>query len=255
LSDRELSDRVGLPPDDLTMASRLALLTRALLDAMSVGDVLQRVVSTAYEVLPGADLASVTLRAEDGTFHTPVETDSLATDLDQIQYDTGEGPCVTAAMPDGPAFATTSDLATEPRWPAFGPAAARLGMDSVLSTALVPDAMPPRLSGALNIYSRQTSAFTENDRDVALLLATHGSLALARTHAVTAAELRETQLRQAIESRDVIGQAKGILMTRRGLSADEAFDLLRRTSQDLNVRLVELARTLAERHTELDTMG
>jgi GAF domain-containing protein len=255
LSERELPDHVGLPADHTALAMRLTMLTRALLDADTVAELLHRVVSTAYELLPGADLASVTLRADDGTFHTPVETESLATALDQIQYDTGEGPCVTAALPDGPASATTPDLAAEPRWPTFGPAAARLGMGSVLSTALVPDAMPPRLSGALNIYSRRTFGFDDADRDVALLLATHGSLALARTRAVTEAELRETQLRQAIESRDVIGQAKGILMTRRGLNADQAFDLLRRTSQDLNVRLVELARTLAHRHTELDNAG
>jgi AmiR/NasT family two-component response regulator len=59
-------------------------------------------------------------------------------------------------------------------------------------------------------------------------------------------------LRRAIDSRDVIGQAKGILMQRRGIGADEAFVLLRRTSQQLNVKLAELARTLATRHTELD---
>jgi AmiR/NasT family two-component response regulator len=66
------------------------------------------------------------------------------------------------------------------------------------------------------------------------------------------AELREIQLRRALDSRDVIGQAKGILMHRRGISAEQAFDLLRRSSQDLNVKLAELARLLATRHTELD---
>jgi AmiR/NasT family two-component response regulator len=68
---------------------------------------------------------------------------------------------------------------------------------------------------------------------------------------VRLADLRETQLRKALETRDVIGQAKGILMQRRGITAEEAFDLLRRTSQDLNIRLAELASTLATRHTEL----
>jgi hypothetical protein len=123
----------------------------------------------------------------------------------------------------------------------------------VLSTALVPDAVPPRLSGALNVYSREPGRFgDETTLDGALLLATHASLAVARTEAVRIAELREEQLRQALETRDVIGQAKGILMNRRGLSADEAFDLLCRTSQDLNVKLAELARTLATRHAELE---
>ena len=74
---------------------------------------------------------------------------------------------------------------------------------------------------------------------------THASLILAGTHAVERAELHYTQLQQAIASRDVIGQAKGILMDRRGISADEAFDLLRHTSNDLNVKLADLAATLA----------
>ncbi|MDT7798847.1 MAG: hypothetical protein QOI78_2280, partial [Actinomycetota bacterium] len=65
-------------------------------------------------------------------------------------------------------------------------------------------------------------------------------------------ELEATHLRKAVESRDVIGQAKGILMQRRGITADEAFDVLRRASQELNVKLADLARTLADRHTELD---
>ena len=101
-----------------------------------------------------------------------------------------------------------------------------------------------RLSGAAN-------GLDEADRDVLLLLATHASLALATTNAVTRAELQAANLRKAIDSRDVIGQAKGIIMARRGVSAEEAFDVLRRTSQDLNVKLSELASTLTTRHTEI----
>jgi AmiR/NasT family two-component response regulator len=105
----------------------------------------------------------------------------------------------------------------------------------------------------LNFYSWQGRAFDDTDRDVAVLLATHASLALAGTYAVTTAELREEQLQKAIDSRDVIGQAKGILMARRGITSDEAFDILRKTSQELNVKLVDLAQTLTTRHRDLDT--
>ena len=83
------------------------------------------------------------------------------------------------------------------------------------------------------------------------MFATHAAVALRGAQAVEAAELRATQLAEAVRSRDVIGQAKGILMERRGLTADEAFDTLRRTSQDLNVKLRDLAQTLAERRSEL----
>lgn len=223
---------------------RLGALTRQLLDADSVGGVLEHVVSAALGIVPAADLVSVTLRAPDGSFHTPVQSDPRAWELDQIQYTTGEGPCVEAARPTGPSVAHSGDLARDPRWPEFGRAAAAHGYDSLLAIALLPDARPPRLSGALNLYCRAPDSFTDADRDRVLLLATHASLALATTNAVTTAELREAHLRRAIDTRDVIGQAKGILMSRRGISAEEAFDVLRRASQDLNAKLADVARAL-----------
>ncbi|MBN6038403.1 ANTAR domain-containing protein [Amycolatopsis sp. 195334CR] len=88
-----------------------------------------------------------------------------------------------------------------------------------------------------------------------LLLATHATLAIAETDAVSRAELQRTRIRGALDRRDLIGQAKGIIMARRGLDADEAFALLRAASQDLNVKLFNLADTLTHRHTELDLPG
>lgn len=234
------------------LAQQFATLTYSLLDATTAGEVLQQVVDAAVRVVPGADLVSVTLRSRDGKFHTPVETDPIAIELDQLQYDLLEGPCLDVADPAGPAVASAPDLAVAASWPRFGPKAAQRGMGAVLSTALLPDAQAPRLSGALNIYSRQRRGLDQTDQAVALLLATHASLALAHTEAVDASALQAEQLRRAINSRDVIGQAKGILMARRGLKADEAFDLLRQSSQHLNVKLVELAETIASRHGDLD---
>jgi GAF domain-containing protein len=234
------------------LAQQFGTLTYSLLDASTAGEVLQQIVNAAVRVVPGADLVSITLRSRDGKFHTPVETDPVATELDQLQYDLLEGPCLDVADPAGPAVASAPDLSTAAAWPRFGPAAAERGMGAVLSTALLPDVQSPRLSGALNIYSRRRYGLEQTDQAVALLLATHASLALAHTEAVDAATLQAEQLRRAIDSRDVIGQAKGILMARRGLTADEAFDLLRHASQDLNVKLVQLAEMIANRHSELD---
>ncbi|MEQ0564114.1 GAF and ANTAR domain-containing protein [Amycolatopsis sp. NEAU-NG30] len=255
--DEWARDRAGFAQDGRPapgpLAQQFADLTRTLLDVTpTVGGVLKLVVGAAAEIVPDADLVSVTLRDPQGRFHTPLETDRAAAQLDRVQYEHGEGPCVEAARPDGPAIAWSGDLGGDPRWPSFGPAAARHGYHSVLATALLPDARPPRLSGALNIYSRKPGAFDAGAIDVALLLATHASLALAHTEAVASAELEAANLRRAIDSRDVIGQAKGILMQRRGITADEAFDVLRRTSQDLNVKLADVAKALATRHTEMD---
>lgn len=231
------------------LARQFAEFSRRLLTAGTVADALSHVAVAAVEILPGAELVSVTLRTDDGHLYTPVRTAPLGTDLDELQNRFNEGPCLDAARSPGPAYRHSDDLAADPEWPRFGPAAAELGFHSVLSTALLPDG---RLSGALNIFSRKTAALgDEADRDSALLLATHATLAVSTTESVRLAELREAQLREAIDSRDIIGQAKGILMQRRGISADEAFDLLRRTSQDLNVKLAEIARTIADRHGEL----
>ena len=237
---------------DGPLAGQFAELTRGLLTAGHVAGVLEQVVDMALALLPGADFASVTLRAPDGTFHTPVRSHEVAAQLDHVQYETDEGPCVACAEPTGPALAYSVDLADDGQWPKWGPIAVRAGVGSILATTLLPSARPPRYSGALNIYSWRPHGLDKTDQTAALLLATHASLALAHTQAVEFAELQAEQLRTAIDSRDVIGQAKGILMDRRGITADEAFDLLRRMSQDLNIKLAELAHTLATRHTELD---
>jgi hypothetical protein len=234
------------------LAGEFARLTSRLLTAPTVEDVLERVLEATTLMVPAADVASFTLIGADGQFHTPAETDEVAVELDLLQYRFREGPCVEAAVPAGPAVAIAPDLAHEPRWPQWAPAAVGLGVGAVLSTALIPGAPTGRSVGALNVYSRSAGGLDEADRDVLLLLATHASLAVAATDAVTRGELQSAHLRRAIDGRDVIGQAKGIIMARRGVSADEAFDVLRRTSQDLNVKLSELARTLAERHTEID---
>ncbi|GAA2568507.1 GAF and ANTAR domain-containing protein [Pseudonocardia hydrocarbonoxydans] len=231
------------------VAAEFLALAASLMDASTVRGVLVRVVEAARAVVPGADLVSVTLRAAGG-FHTPVETDPLATRLDEIQYRLDNGPCVDATRKAGLGLTFCSDLAASTRFGPFGPAAADLGVHSVLAIGLFPDGDGPRM-GALNIYSRQVAGLDELDRDLALVLAAHASTALAATMAATSAELEAAQLRQALESRDVIGQAKGILMERRKIGADEAFGVLRSASQALNVKLAQVAKTLVDRRTEV----
>jgi GAF domain-containing protein len=233
------------------LARQFTELTRRLLSATTVMEVLDQVGHAAAQFVPGADMVSITLRSPDGMFHTPVESDPLASRLDELQYATGEGPCVDAARPSGPGHVRCEDITTESAWPKFGPAAAERGVRSVLAVALLPEVHAYDYSGALNLYSRRPYGLDRHAYDVALLLAAYASLAIADTAAVSRSELTATHLRRAIESRDVIGQAKGILMQRRGIGADEAFDLLRRFSQELNVKLADVAALLAGRHNEL----
>jgi ANTAR domain len=235
------------------LGQQFATLTQALLHAQSVGDVLEQVVDATFRVVPQADVVSVTLRSPDGEFHTPVSTAAMGRVLDQVQYEVGEGPCLTAALDPGPGFAAWPQPGqVESPWPRFTARAQKLGVEAVLSISLLPAPIAPRLSGALNLYSRTASGLDDVDKDAILLIATHASLALASTEAVTTADLHNAHLRQAIDSRDVIGQAKGILMSRRGISAAEAFDILRRTSQHLNVKLVEIAGIITAQPDILD---
>jgi hypothetical protein len=232
------------------LAREFMQLAAALTAEPTVRGVLKRVVHAAADAVPGADVVSITLRSPAG-FTTPVETHELATRLDEIQYRFDEGPCVEATRTAGLGLTFSADLSRSREYPRFGPAAAERGVCSVLAVGLFPHGGDAPRMGALNIYSHEVGGLDELDRDIALVLAAHAATALASTMACTAADLEVAQLRQALSSRDVIGQAKGILMERRRISADEAFDVLRSASQSLNVKLTQVAATLVERRAEI----
>jgi GAF domain-containing protein len=228
----------------------LSALAASLAGATGVADVLQQVVDAGVKIVQGADLVSVTLREPDGSFSTPVETDGLATRLDVLQYEFDEGPCVSAAERDRPGVVSVPDLDTDTSLGPWSPAAVEHGVHAAFAVGVFPLDEPPR-SGALNFYSFRRHGFDAADREVGILLAAHAGAALAATEAVSAAELESAQLREALGTRDVIGQAKGILMERQGIGADEAFAILRSASQRLNVKLAEIASTLVSRRGEL----
>ena len=243
-------------PDETDMgplAEQFVALSRDLFTVppeTGVVGVLERVVQRASMLVPAAAMISVTLREANGDFHTPVETDPLATKADHIQYETGEGPCVEATAPTSSGFTESRDLAHDDRYPRFGPRVVDLGPTAVFSTGMFPGGDPPRL-GALNYYFRDAHDLGQVDRDAALLLAAHAAVALRAAKGLEAQQLRSAQLTEALQSRDVIGQAKGILMERRGVSADEAFGILRKASQNLNIKVHDIARTISERRAEL----
>lgn len=234
------------PPEILPA---LRELTKLLLAAETVEGVLRRVVATARYAIPGADLVSITIRHADGTLQTPTGTGPEAVDLDQAQYRTGKGPCVDAADPAGPAYALSNDLSRESAWPTFAAIATAHGYASVLSTALLSGPEPVPFTGALNIYSRDLDGFDDSARDLAFLLATHASLAVAIAHTgqtLADAENTVVNLRHALEGRTIIGQATGILMARRKLTADQAFKVLKLTSQNHNIKIAHLATLLTD---------
>jgi GAF domain-containing protein len=218
--------------EDLDNAVRT--LARLLLTEETLEDTLQRVASLACRTLEPCDLASVTM-ITDGRPSTPVQTDPGADELDRAQYRSERGPCLQAYDVRGAVRRTINDDAP---WPEFAAEAEKSGVRSVLSVPLVAS---DRALGALNLYSKTAESYSEADEETALLFSEQAAVACAnaevywRTYALT------EHLREALDSRDVIGQAKGILMARRGCTPEVAFEALRKVSQHRNIKLRQIA--------------
>ncbi len=196
-------------------------------------------VAQARRLVSGA--ASVSLSLRDGAVtRTVVASDATATGLDEAQYASGHGPCLQSIGTGETVL--SDDLEAETRWPAFTAAAMAADMRSVLSVP-VPDRPPvPDALGSMNHYGRVPGAFDVESAHVAIVLAAHLA-ALLVVSATASTELE--QLEHAVQARDVIGQAKGILMERNGLTAEQAFEVLRVASMNLNRKLREVAGELA----------
>lgn len=205
---------------------------------------LERIAVAAVQVVGPADVASVTLVDSSGQPHTPAASSPVGLRLDALQYSTGEGPCLEVATTLAPAKGS-GDLSSSTQWPTFGPAAAAEGYLAVLAVGLSHTLQPVGRSappfGALNLYSREPEAFSADDQNLAVMLAAFAGAAVTASSAMSHAE----DLQTALHSRDVIGQAKGILMERHSLDSDQAFAVLRRVSNDLNVRIRDLAHLVA----------
>ncbi|MCY1141611.1 GAF and ANTAR domain-containing protein [Actinoplanes sp. Pm04-4] len=199
----------------------------------TVADTLRAITAGVIGTVPGADYAGLMV-VHDGRIDTRAVTDNLVSRVDQAQYETGQGPCLEAA--NDRATVWLSDTRTDRRWPDFSAQAARLGIGSMLSLQLhvADDSI-----GALNLYARRPAAFTPESEHVGLLFAIHAALAIADAR-------RREHLTRAINSRDLIGQAKGILMERHKITGDQAFAVLVHTSQAANIKLAEIATRLIE---------
>lgn len=222
-------------PDEL-LAVSLSELSAIVLAERTVDEILGTVVGLARDTVDGADGVSVSLAVGD-RLTTSHATDDLVRELDGVQYREGDGPCVDAIR-KGRRISLSVD--EEPnRYPSFSTAAQQHFITGVLSNPL---AAGERVLGGLNCYSASVSRFGERDAQVASRFARQASVVLANALSLEDATATNDQLHEALLSRDVIGQAKGILMERRRCSADEAFDVLRRASQRQNRKLTAIAQ-------------
>jgi GAF domain-containing protein len=199
------------------------------------GDVeatLRAITSAAVGSVPGTDEAGITLVLERRRVESRAPTGDLPREIDRAQERLGEGPCLDAVFEQQ--TARIDDIGEEHRWPRFTAEAAELGVRSMLSFRLF---VTGGDLGALNLYSTHPCAFDEESESIGLVFASHAAIALAGAQ-------HENQLRTALASRDLIGQAKGILMNQFKLTADQAFQVLVRASTRSNRKLTDVAEEL-----------
>ncbi|WP_256794285.1 ANTAR domain-containing protein [Terrabacter sp. Ter38] len=241
--DRDQAGERRLAANPTTrLAAAFAEVAEHLYAADSFDEVLSRIAQAAVSTVAGCQMASVTLK-QGGAFRTAATTALAASAVDEAQYDAREGPCLDAvdeALVYARAFPDT-------RWPTLASRPVDHGVESAASYRLA----APRLwtdggGGSLNTYGTEPDAFNDDARNIGLILAAHAGLAAGAAHDRRDLTALAGGLQQALMSRDVIGQAKGILMERLKLTPEDAFDVLRRTSQRLNEKLRSVAVTVAQ---------
>jgi GAF domain-containing protein len=228
------SDQENLMEVTGRSAESLEILARALhVKNAELQPTLEAIASTAVTMLSPARYAGLTVLSR-GELIPRATTGEPPLLLDRLQQRLGDGPCIDAAKHQR--VFRIEDTRQDQRWPRFCAEAARLEVRSMLCVPLWID---ERGLGALSLYADQAAAFNDPHERVTVLLATFAALALAEAQ-------RADQMHAALGNRDVIGQAKGILMERHGVTAEAAFGVLSRVSQAENLKLADIARQFVE---------
>jgi transcriptional regulator with GAF, ATPase, and Fis domain len=222
-----------------SLSTALGAIARALQAEPDVDTTLAAIVKAAADHVDGAQYAGISLVARHRAIRTVAPTDEVVSTIDEVQYRTRQGPCLDA-IAEHEVF-RTGDLTAEARWPAFTPEAAATGIRSMLSYRLF---VSDTTLGALNLYSTLLDAFSDQTEEDGSVFASHAAIALAGAQT-------EADLNVAIETRDVIGMAKGLLMHRHDLDPVQAFRMLVEVSQTTNVKVHQIATLLVERRGDL----
>lgn len=239
-----LPSEVAIVPDigdrDVELAQTFAGIARQVQAQDDPASTWQGIVDLASFVLPVFEHAAVSLVARDGSIDTPAATGDIPRRVDAIQYETGEGPCLSAIR-DRDMF-VTGDLGCESRWPRFSQRAVQeTGVRSMLAFRLF---VEEEILGALNLYSERTDAFDERAQALGGVLAAHAAVAMS---AATDQE-HGVQLEIALATSREIGMAVGILMSQSRLDRAGAFRALSQASQRMNVKLHDLAGAIVNGH-------
>jgi hypothetical protein len=214
------------------LADLMATVADTLRTPVSAEESLERITAGAASTISGVTRASISVTGKDGTIRTLVPTDPVASTANDLQYELGEGPCLDAVLTEP--VVQVHDLATDPRWPQYGPKAAALGLCAQLSFQFRAD---PHVRGALNLYADTAQVFDDSACYVAGMFADWAAVLLGWSR-------QETTMSTALESRSMVGTAMGILMERYRLDQGRAFAFLARMSQTSNVKLRDIAANI-----------
>lgn len=214
-------------------AQKFAEFAASLTEAEDFNDTAEHLILYAVKAV-GASFGGITLLRSRGHLETVGATHPKVNQADAAQYELREGPCVDAAQKSRSVLSDC--VGNDSRWPRWGPEVARLGISSVLSSEMHGRG---RRIGALNLYSHSEKAFDADDVELANILADQSA-------ALMAVMSSERGLREALETRTLIGQAQGMLMERFDIDADQAFSVLRRFSQCSNHPLREIAEQIVK---------
>jgi GAF domain-containing protein len=225
---------------DQQLSRSLSRLAGVVLTEETSDAILDLVVSLARSTIQGADGAGVTIMRDD-KFTTAAHSDPIVREVDAFQYEFRDGPCLSA-MIEGNQTRIES-MVNETRWPQFVPRARDKG---ILSTWSFPLTIRGKAIGALNLYSKELEGFRNSDENIARTFAVQASTVLSNALAYSTSAQLTGQLREALESRQLIGEATGILMERLSCSREAAFDRLRQASNNTNVKLKDVARAVFE---------
>ena len=213
----------------------MAALTTQFAHPTGIDATLQGVTAGAVDLIDDVESADVLLVTGPDLFRSVAATSELAVEIEDYQKRFREGPCLDAAI--GKTVVICNDLREDARWPSFAEASVAAGVHSLMSFQLYTD---NARMGALNLFGLKPDVFTVENEAVGAMLATHAAVALI-------ANDERLQFQSALASRDIIGQAKGMIMERFDVGAVRAFELLRSLSQNTNTRLAEVAAELVSR--------
>jgi hypothetical protein len=220
------------------VADAMADVVASMQEPTKVEETLELITRSAAETIPGILEASISITTRGGEIQTLAPTGPRVTRADHLQYELHEGPCLDAAIEES--VVIVNDLASDPRWPDFGPKAAALGFGSQVAFQFRAD---PHVRGALNLYADGPYGLDQDSIHLGSMFA--GQIAVAMGWAK-----QEQTLTDALATRNLIGQAVGIVMERYQLDSDRAFAFLVRLSQSANKKLRTVAATLVDTANE-----